>query len=323
MAKGTRMQYALLLIVANVVGQQASTAGTPVANAPGSPLRAGDHKRTITVDELKRTHWIHVPTAYDAKQATPVVLALHGAMMDAKMMESFTGLSAAADKYNFIVVYPNGTGPGGFLQTWNAGLFPGELSKKNADDVKYLGKVLDDVESAVNVDKKRIFVTGLSNGAMMSYRLASEMSDRIAAIAPVAGTMAVEKYEPKRPISVLHFHGTKDTFVPYNGPANKKDAPAYLRFRSVDETIKICVKANGCEETPKETEIEKNADKIKVIRKEYGKGNEGAEVTLYVIENGGHTWPGMTFGLGLLGLSTNNINANEVMWEFFRRHTLK
>jgi polyhydroxybutyrate depolymerase len=209
------------------------------------------------------------------------------------------------------------------LQTWNAGLFPGELNSKKADDVKYLAKVLDDVESAFNVDKKRIYVTGLSNGGMMSYRLASELADRIAAIAPVAGTMAIEKYEPSRPISVLHFHGTKDTFVPFNGPANKKDTPAYLRFRSVDDTIKACLKANGCDETIRETTIDPIADKVKVIRKDFGKGKFGSEVVLYVIENGGHTWPGMTFGLSLLGLSTNNINANEVMWDFFRRHALK
>src|SRR5204862_3075654 len=104
----------------------------------------------------------------------------------------------------------------GFFQTWNAGVFPGELGAKNADDVKYLGKVLDDVESAVKVDKKRVYAAGLSNGAMMSYRLASEMSDRVAAIATVAGTIAVEKYEPKRPVSVVHFHGTKDGLVPFN-----------------------------------------------------------------------------------------------------------
>jgi polyhydroxybutyrate depolymerase len=304
------MQYALFLISTLVVAQ-------PEA------LGAGDHKRTITVDELKRHHWVHVPTKYDAKQPTPVVLALHGAMMDGKMMEAFTGLSAAADKHGFIVVYPNGTGPGGLLQTWNAGKFPGELNGKKADDVKYLGKVLDDVESAFNVDKKRIFVTGLSNGGMMSYRLANEMSERIAAIAPVAGTMTIEKFEPKRPISVVHFHGTKDSFVPFNGPVNKEKAPAYMKFHSVEETINACRQANGCKAEVKETVIEPKADKLKVIRKDYGVGKQGAEVVLYVIENGGHVWPGMTLNLALLGQSTNNINANDVMWEFFQRHALK
>ena len=149
-----------------------------LAIAQTESLGAGDHRRTVTVDDMKRNHWIHVPPKYDAKKPMPLVLALHGAAMDGKLMEIFTGLSGTADEQNFIVVYPSGTGPGGFLLTWNAGLFPGELNKGNkSDDVKYLGKVLDDAESVLNVDRKRIYVTGLSNGAMMSYRLASEMSD--------------------------------------------------------------------------------------------------------------------------------------------------
>src|ERR1022692_630381 len=127
------MQYSLLLITALVVGQT-------------EPLGPGDHKRTITVDKLKRTHRIHVPAKYDPKKPAAVVLALHGAGMFAELMEGFTQLSKTADEHNFIVVYPNGTG---VFQTWNAGLFPGELSKTSADDVKYLGKVLDDVESVV------------------------------------------------------------------------------------------------------------------------------------------------------------------------------
>lgn len=284
-------------------------------------LGPGDHKRFVTVDDLKRRHYIHVPPKYDAKTPPAVVLALHGAMMDAKMMEGFTGLNETADKHNFIVVYPNGTGPGGVILTWNAGMFPGELNKTKVDDVKYLGKVLDDVEAAVKIDKKRIYACGLSNGGMMCYRLASEMSDRIAAIAPVAGTMAVEKYQPKRPVPVVHFHGTKDNLVPFKGLPNK-DGKIY-KFRSVPDTIAACVKANGCGEKPTETMIEGKEDKLKVIRKNYGKGKDGAEVVLYVVEDGGHTWPGMTLAPAFLGLSTKNISANEVMWEFFRKHALK
>jgi polyhydroxybutyrate depolymerase len=255
----------------------------------------------------------------------PLVLALHGAAMDAKLMETFTGLSKTADENDFIVVYPNGTGPAGILLTWNAGLFPGELNKSNkADDVKYLGKVLDDVESLFNVDKKRVYVTGLSNGGMMSYRLAAEMSERIAAIAPVAGTMALEKYEPKRPISVLHIHGTKDSLVPYKGPDRKTDVAKILRFRSVDDTIAACIKANGCSDKAEETEIEMKVDKVKVTRKAFNKGKDGSEVVLYTLENGGHVWPGSVLPMqAFLGTSTRNIMANDVIWDFFKKHALK
>ena len=303
------MQFSLILIATLSIGQ-------------AEPLGPGDHKRTITVDDRKRHHYVHVPPKYDPKQPAAVVVALHGAMMDAKLMERFTGLSETADKYNFVVVYPNGTGTGlgGFIQTWNAGL----RNKNNkTDDVKYIGKVLDDVEGALKVNKKRVYVIGLSNGGMMAYRLASAMSDRIAAVASVAGTMPLEKYEPKRPVPIVHFHGTKDELVPFKGPGEKKELAEFLNVRSVDDTVMACVKANGCSEKPTETEIPMKEDKIKVIRKTYGKCKDDSEVVLYVVENGGHTWPGMTLSPPFLGLSTNNISANEIMWEFFQKHSLR
>ncbi len=259
-----------------------------------------------------------MPPKYDPKKPAPVVLALHGATMVAKLMEAGTGLSKTADANNFIVVYPNGTG---FLQTWNAGLFPGDVNK--VDDVKYLGKVLDDVEGALNVDKKRVYATGLSNGGMMCYRLAAEMSDRIVCIAAVGGTMALEKYEPKRPVPVMHFHGTKDPLVPFDGPVKMKDGPNLLRFRSVEETIAACAKANGCADAPTETTVDVKEEKLKVLRKQYAGGKAKAEVVLFTIENGGHTWPGSVLAPAFLGLSTKNFSANDAMWEFLKKHALK
>jgi polyhydroxybutyrate depolymerase len=300
------MQYSVMFVAALAVGQ-------------AEPLGPGDHKRIITVDGVKRQHYIHIPPKYDPKKPAAVVLALHGASMWDKQMATFTGLSATADKHNFIVVYPNGTG---IIQTWNAGLFASEFSLNKLDDVKYLGKVLDDVESVVTVDKKRVHAAGLSNGAMMSYRLAAEMSDRIGSIATIAGTLALDKYEPKRAVSVVHFHGTKDTLVPYNGPEKKKEAKV-LRFRSVDDTMKACIKANGCAEKPIVTVIDMKEDKLKVIRREWNEGKNDSEVVLYVIEEGGHTWPGMNLGPAFLGASTKNIDANEILWEFFKKHPLK
>ena len=296
------MQFALLVITALALGQT-------------EPLGPGDHKRAITVDGSKRTCRIHVPATYDPKKPSAVILALHGAVTDAEIMERFSGLSKTADEYNFVVVYPNA-----LLFTWNAG-----LSNKNntSDDVKYLGKLLDDLEGVLNVDKKRVYMVGLSNGGMMTYRAAGEMSERIAAIASVAGTMPDAKFEPKRPISVLHFHGTKDTLVPFNGPNAKNDSFGIMKFRSVNDTVMSCVKANGCSETPVVTEMAMKQDKVKVLRQEYGKGKDGSEVVLYVIEGGGHTWPGSTLSPPFLGLSTNNISANEIMWEFFKKHPLK
>jgi polyhydroxybutyrate depolymerase len=197
---------------------------------------------------------------------------------------------------------------------WNAGSFGSK-----ADDVAFIGKVLDDLGTVASVDKKRTYACGMSNGAMMCYRLAAEMSDRIAAIAPVAGTIALEESKPKRPVPVLHFHGTKDTLVPFEGPKGKM-----TQFKSVDDSIKTWVKLNGCEEKPKATqELSKAGEEPKVTRKTYGAGKDGPEVVLVVIEGGGHTWPGQNARVPFMGKSAMNISANDLIWEFFKKHPMK
>ena len=154
-----------------------------------------------------------------------------------------------------------------------------------------MARLLDDLATVVNVDPKRVFATGMSNGAMMCYRLAAELSDRIAAIAAVAGTMAIENCQPRRPVPVLHFHGTKDGLVLFDGPDER--IPKNLKFLSVDDTIRAWVKANGCPPTPVITDPAGSRRREAGLRKKtYGPGREGAEVILYTIEGGGHTWPG-------------------------------
>ncbi len=284
-------------------------------------LGSGDHRRTLKMADQTRAFWVHIPPKYDAAKPTPVVLALHGAAMNGKLMEAFSGLSRKADEANFIVVYPNGTGPGDILLTWNAGGFPLAAVKNRSDDVAFLGKVLDELPKLANVDTKRVYVTGMSNGGMMSYRLAAELADRVAAFAPVAGTQAFDKLSPKRPVPLLHIHGTKDTLVPFEGYRNATKGVAAIL--SVEESVNAWVKANGCKTEPKISETPMTKDKLKVIRKDYGAGESGAEVILYVIEGGGHTWPGMPGMPSFLGENTMNINANDLMWEFFQRHALK
>ena len=177
-------------------------------------LKPGNHTRTLKVDGQDRSYLVHIPAKYDGKTPTPVVLALHGAAMNGPMMAVFCGLNKKADEAGFIVVYPSGgTGMGIFL-VWNAGSV---VSKDRPDDVAFIRKALDDLGGVVKVDPKRVYATGMSNGGMMCYRLAAELSDRIAAVAPVSGTMAIEKASPKRPVPLMHFHGTADTFVPFDG----------------------------------------------------------------------------------------------------------
>ena len=186
----------------------------------------------------------------------------------------------------------------------------------------FIGKVLDDLATVVNVDPKRVYATGISNGGMMCYRLAAELSDRIAAIAPISGTMAIDKANPKRPVPVIHFHGLADTIVPYGGIPNSSTR-RYITYKSVDDTMKIWTKIDGCTGEPKVEKLpDKAHDGTTVKKTTWSGGKDGAEVILYAIDGGGHTWPGRNPVVEFLGKSTKNINANDLIWDFFKRHPM-
>ena len=286
------------------------------------PLAPGDQVRRIEFNGIKRSYSVHVPPQYDPQKPTPVVLIYHGALTNGDIMSAFTGLNKKADEAGFLAVYPNGNGNGKLMFVWNSGGLRGKALDQKFDDVAFTSRVLDDLETVASVDAKRIYATGLSNGGMMCYRLAAELSDRIAAIAPVAGTMAIAEAKPQRPVPVLHFHGTEDKLVPFAGADER--ARKIVPFKSVDETMRIWAKINGCPETPVVVDLPDRADDgTTVERKTWGPGAEGAEVILYVVEGGGHTWPGRERPVKFLGKSTKDISANDLIWEFFEKHPMK
>ena len=287
------------------------------------PVGPGDHSRTLDHDGRTRTYIVHVPPKYDPKQPTPVVLALHGGGSNAEQMVRFCGLNAKADKEGFIVVYPSGTGRLPGMLTWNGGNCCAYAMWNKVDDVGFTRSLLDDLATVANVDAKRVFATGISNGGIMSYRLASELSDRIAAIAPVAGTMGGEACNPRRPVPVMHFHWTDDEFLPLKGGTGTRSL-TQTEFYSVEHSITAWAKANGCPQTPTVTDEPKKIDDgTTVQRKTYGPGKDGAEVVLFVITGGGHAWPGQEPRVRFLGKSTQNISANDLMWAFFQKHPMK
>ena len=157
----------------------------------------------------------------------------------------------------------------------------------------------------------------------MAYQLASELSDRIAAVAAVAGTMGTDRCVPKRPVPLLHFHGTNDEFIPFAGGRGMKSMSG-ANFCSVEHAIRAWVKGNGCNEEPTTEELPDLAkDGTKVLKKTYSGGKDGAEVVLVVIEGGGHTWPGRPLPERSLGKVTANVSANDLMWTFFEKHAMK
>lgn len=304
--------FALLLSLVTFAAGAADPATQPARLTPG------DHARKLIVDGRERSYLVHVPASYDAAKPTPVVLAFHGAWMNGSLMAWFSGLSPKSDSAGFILVYPNGTGLSDTQLFFNAfDHRPGAV-----DDVKFTAKLLDDLESRANVDPRRVFATGMSNGGMMCYRLAADLADRIAAIAPVAGTQAFDDPRPSRAVPVLHFHGTADKIVPYAGSTANATGKV-LRFKGVEETIDTWVKLDGCGAKPDVTEISDAAhDNTSATRRVYGNGRDGAEVVLYEIKGMGHTWPGRP-ALPFLGGVTRNVDANDVIWEFFEKHPMK
>lgn len=287
------------------------------------PVGPGDHTRTLDFGGRTRSYIVHVPPKYDAKQPIPVVLAFHGGGSNADQMVRFCGLNEKADKERFVAVYPNGTGRLERMLTWNGGNCCAYAMLNKVDDVGFTRSLLDDLTKVVNVDARRVYATGISNGGIMAYRLASELSDRIAAIAPVAGTMGTKTCSPKRPVSVLHFHGTDDRFLPFKGGIGEKSV-AQVVFLPVEHSIQSWVKADGCPEKPVVQDLPKKTDDgTTVQQKTYGPGKDRAEVVLLTINGGGHTWPGRDPVVRFLGKSTKNVSANDLMWEFFKRHPMK
>ena len=287
-------------------------------------LSPGDNTRTLRVGELERRYRIYIPKKYDATEATPVIVVFHGGGGNPEGMIRLTSMNAKADEAGFIVVYPYGTGKlANTLLTFNGGECCGYAMQNNIDDVGFTRELLDDLATVANVDADRVFATGLSNGGIMSHYVASELSDRIAAIAPVGGPLMMEAPRNKRPVPVMHFHGTKDEFAPFKGGFGKGflGRNGITKFRSVDHTIQRWVQANGCMNDPEITPLPDKADDgMKVNRKTWSGGREESEVVLIEIEGGGHTWPGQKPIVSSLGESTMDISANDLMWEFFQKH---
>jgi polyhydroxybutyrate depolymerase len=312
-----QMKRAQVLVFCLLTG--AVTFSLSSAAGADNHLGPGDHWRSIDQNGRTRSYLVHVPAKLDSKRSAPLVLAFHGAMTNASIMALASDLSSKADKAGFVVAYPNGTGKGDMLLVWNSGGIHSPAGEKLPDDVKFTEMLLDDLAKVVKLDRKRVYATGMSNGGMMCYRLAAELSDRIAAIAPVSGTMAVEQCHPRFPVPVMHFHGTADKFVPFDGPG--QETGKLVAFKSVDETIRTWARIDGCPGKPKVTHISDKANDGTTVEKSvYGPGKRGAEVVLFAINNGGHTWPGRRWIVPWLGETTSNISANDLMWEFFQQH---
>ena len=264
--------------------------------------------------KLKRSYLVHVPPQYPDAPPLPLVLAFHGAGMNGKLMSQWSQLNEKADQAGFIVVYPNGTGIADLFLTFNVG-------QGKTDEVKFVEQVLDDLRSQVRFDAQRVYATGYSNGGMLCYVLAAKLTDRIAAIAPVAAISTITPPELPRAVPVIHFHGTDDMWVRWEPKDSNRSH--FLSVRSVPETIQLWTKLNGCPTTPTVTDLPNPKEDGTTVRQEfYGPGRDRSAVVLVAIQGGGHTWPGQKPALEILGKSTEDISANDLIWDFFQQYRL-
>jgi polyhydroxybutyrate depolymerase len=249
----------------------------------------------------------------------PLVLIFHGSGNTGALVESSLGFTALQSRKYFLAIYPDGID-----KAWNGGREePTSLDSARSDDVGFVSALIDEMGVRFKIDPKRIFATGSSNGAIFCDTLAVRLSERIAAIGPVNGTLGPSvpaKFPPKHPVSVISFNGTADPFVPFMGV----QVPGH-QLLSAPDTIAFWVKVDGCDTAATVTEIPKAVpdDGTAVKRLVFGNGREGTEVVAYIIAHGGHTWPGYHTYPGwakLAGKTAMSANATEAIWDFFAAH---
>jgi polyhydroxybutyrate depolymerase len=288
-----------------------------------SPLAAEDIEGKIHVGGLDRTYRIHLPPSTKNGHEMPLVVVLHGGGGNGLIAARQTHFSEYADREHFVVAYPNGTdqfrpllnffGAPGFL-TWNAGACCGYAMKQGIDDVAFLRAVVADIQHKYPIDLQRVYATGISNGGMMAYRLACEASDIFAAVGVVSGVLVTHPCEPHAAVSVIDFHGTADEYVPILGGTGRKSFTR-IEFPPVRESISFWVDADGCQSRSQEARPAEDT-----LSHDYRECRSGSEVTYFVIEGGGHAWPGGDRISTILDVPAGSISATTEIWRFFSTH---
>ncbi|MGA8765234.1 MAG: hypothetical protein WB562_20370 [Candidatus Sulfotelmatobacter sp.] len=304
-----------------------------------SSLRAQDAQEHITVNDVPRTYVVHLPKGYDQQQHYPVVLLLHGLNQGAEEMARLTHFNDQADKNSIIAVYPNalnGRWNIGFAEArlyprgpyrrrgpWGPGYPPPPRQRREegprpATDVEFLNQMLDKLANTYSIDTHRIYATGLGEGGFMTLRIGCAMADRVAAIAPVAAAMPKNvNCIPSHSVAMLLMNGTDDPILPHGGGRYKA---GLFQVLSAEDTAKAWARQNRCAEKPAQTRLpplQKGAKETKVYT--YDDCEGGAQVALYDVKDGGHTWPGgeQYMSEKEVGKTSLALNANETIWSFF------
>lgn len=289
----------------------------PTDARPGPAVAGETQTSFLTHQGLDRRYLVHVPRGYDPSKPCPVVLAFHDVLGTADLFVRQSRWDQLADREGFLVVYPDGTGRSIKMLTFNAGTCCGCAARAGVDDVGFVAALLDAMPARYAVDRRRVYATGLGNGAMLCYRLACELPERFAAVGPVGGGMTVEGPRPGRPVPLAHFHGLEDRFAPIDGGVGP--VPLQTEYhRPIADVIAWWVGVNRCEAAPAGVDRRKD-----YVLKRYApaSGRAGAPVLLYTVPGAGHNWPGGVDATEHKGTGpfVRSVDATALLWEFFKR----
>jgi polyhydroxybutyrate depolymerase len=294
------------------------------------PLPPGTHEYTLRHDNRDRSYRVHVPPQARDGRPLPAVVNFHGGGGYAAYHEEHSHMDRVADREGFLAVYPNGTGRRrNRLLTFNAGTCCGYATDHHVDDVGFVRALLDDLARRTPLDRRRAYATGLSNGAMMAYRMAAEASDLIAAIAPVAGGMVVDSFAASRPVAIMDFHSVDDPRALYHGGLGPPFPFTNSRVMQpdMDSVLSRWIARDACPRTPAvATTLRGAADGPDsgqtATELVYGPCRDGTEIVHWRLAGVGHAWPGGAQGRleGMfVGRGTRLLDASVEMWRFFSR----
>lgn len=319
----------MMLIAAAVGPADAATADADVAAKPsagcddGAKAKQGESRLQITSGGEDRSYFRFIPRAYDGEKPLAVVFDLHGHTESAAFHKSNSGLAKFGNTKGFITITPEGSGPPPKWET-----------TEGAADLQFLVDLLDELETDLCIDTRRVFVTGYSNGAFVTSLFACEHADRFAAFAPVAGIRNPPTCTPSRPPPIVAFHGIADEWISYSGgygpgvyrlpPAETaelvRSGEATYSDLSIPDVVATWAARNGCDPAPTTTKVSEDTTRFRYACP------DGADVELFASEGAGHTWPGSKASAALeryIGPTTLQISANALLWKFFQQHPLR
>jgi polyhydroxybutyrate depolymerase len=293
----------LLTLTAGCTGLR-RTSGRDGDDRSGATATAptGSSARTITVDGRKRTYSLYRPASLP-QGPVPLVVMLHGGLGSGTQAEKAYGWDAEADSQHFLVVYPDGLG-----RAWAVGGgCCGAPERDGVNDVSFITQLVGALGRQLLIDPARVYATGMSNGALLDYRLACD-STVFAAIGPNSGTLLGPCPSPA-PISVIHIHGTADPNIPYNGGQGdgiaKINGPAVPALNATWRGLNQCAPPSVTTERSVTTSVATCPG--------------GRAVELVTVAGGGHEWPGAP-KLGSDTATASGLSATDTIWRFFASH---